>query len=168
MNFKLKLMNNKKFILFLLAIISYTLSILAQNDDLERFENFRSSRIAFITEQINLTPKEAEVFWPVYNEFDSKRQSINKERIKVAGYYLIVKEKLNEQEASEIADKIISLQKKEALLSEEYNSKFKAVLPASKVLRLYYAELQFKKQLLKQLKESRPRHFGKQNNTEKE
>jgi hypothetical protein len=168
MNFKLKLMNYKKIILFLLTIVSSTLPLLAQNDDLERFENFRSSRIAFITEQINLTPKEAEVFWPVYNEFDSKRQSINKEKIKVAGYYIIVKENLNEQEASEIADKIIGLQKKEVLLSEEYNVKFKAVLPASKVLKLYYSELQFKKQLLKQLKESRPRRLGKQNNSDKE
>ena len=168
MNFKLMNMNYRKFILLLLTIVSSIFPLLAQNDDLERFENFRSSRIAFITEQINLTQKEAEVFWPVYNEFDSKRQSLNKEKIKVAGYYIIVKENVNEQEASEIADKIIGLQKKEALLSEEYNSKFKAVLPATKVLKLYYAELQFKKQLLKQLKESRPRRFGKQNNSDKE
>jgi hypothetical protein len=129
----------------------------AQSDEDEKFENFKSRRIAYITEQVKLTPKEAEVFWPVYNEFDSKRQALNKERVKTARYYVTVKENISEKEASELADKVISLQKKEALLSEEYNSKFKAVLPSSKVLRLYQAELQFKRQLLKQLKESNPK-----------
>jgi hypothetical protein len=157
-----------KYILFLLMIFSFYIPIKAQTDDDEKFENFKSRRIAFISEQVKLTPKEAEVFWPVYNEFDAKRQTINKERLKTAKYYLINKESLSENEASDLADKIIALQKKEAQLSEEYNSKFKAVLPSSKVLKLYQAELQFKRQLLKQLKDSNPKTSGRQNKFNKD
>ncbi len=157
-----------KCLLFLSMLCCSFNPIIAQTDDDEKFENFKSRRIAFISEQVKLTPKEAEVFWPVYNEFDTKRQVINKERVKTAKYYLTVKESISEKEASELADKMIDLQKKDALLSGEYNSKFKAVLPASKVLKLYQAELQFKKQLLKQLKESNPKPGLRPNRINKE
>jgi ATP adenylyltransferase/5',5'''-P-1,P-4-tetraphosphate phosphorylase II len=60
---------------------------------------------------------------------------------------------LSESEASEMADKFISCQKQEALLAEEYNKKFKAVLSSTKVLKLYQSEIQFKRRLLKQLRQ---------------
>ena len=37
------------------------------------FEKFKAEKIAYITNALSLTPKEAEVFWPVYNEFEGKK-----------------------------------------------------------------------------------------------
>jgi hypothetical protein len=128
------------------------ISLFAQGGYEGKMEKFKTERITYITNQLNLTPKEAETFWPVYNEFDAKRQKINKERMKLSKQYIDKTNVLTESEASEMADKFVSCQKQEALLTEEYNVKFKAVLPAIKVLKLYQSELQFKRRLLKQLR----------------
>ena len=135
-------------------MVSFTyISVSAQSDIDEKLEKFQSRKIAFITEKLKLTPKEAEVFWPVYNEFDNKRQALNSKRLDAGKNYQQNQNTITEKEASELADLIISLQKKEALLAEEYNTKFKAILPATKVVKLYQVELQFKRELLKKLKE---------------
>ena len=141
-----------RFILLMVMSVIYTSLALCQDELEGRLEKFKSRKIAFITEQLKLTPKEAEVFWPVYNEFDDKRQQINLERIKLAKHYNNISGTISEKEASEMADKYVDLQKQEALLTEEYNKKFKTVLPASKVLKFYQAEVQFKRELLKSLR----------------
>jgi hypothetical protein len=146
-------MKSIKYILTLIVACSAYLAANAQGDVDERLEKFQSNKIAFITEKLKLTPKEAQIFWPVYNEFDTKRQNLNKERLEAAKNYQKNQNTLTEKEASDLADLLISLQKKEALLAEEYNTKFKGVLPATKVVKLYQAELQFKRELLKKLKE---------------
>jgi hypothetical protein len=43
------------------------------------FDKFKAKKIAYITDAINLTPAEAEKFWPVYNEFEQKRFSLMEE-----------------------------------------------------------------------------------------
>jgi predicted O-linked N-acetylglucosamine transferase (SPINDLY family) len=42
-------------------------------------EKIESQRIAFITQELDLTPAEAQAFWPVYNEYDKKRHELNKQ-----------------------------------------------------------------------------------------
>jgi hypothetical protein len=142
-----------KYWIFVSAFSYFAAPLFAQGDAEERMEKFKTQKIAFITDQLNLTSKEAETFWPVYNEFDAKRQAINKERMKLVRQYMKSNNTLSEKEASEMADKFIFYQKQEALLAEEYNSKFKAILPAIKVLKLYQSEIQFKRKLLKQLRQ---------------
>ena len=36
-------------------------------------------KIAYITESLELTPDEAEKFWPIYNEFESKKMAVTKD-----------------------------------------------------------------------------------------
>jgi len=41
-------------------------------------EKIEAQRVAFITQELDLTPDEAKVFWPVYNEYDAKRHEFKK------------------------------------------------------------------------------------------
>lgn len=141
---------NKSIFATLLFLVGFTYTH-AQTEIEEKLEKFKSEKVAFISNELRLTTKEAQSFWPIYNEFDDKRQAINIERLKVTKEQQ--KTALTEKEASDLVDKIISLQKKEALLSEEYSKKFQTVIPATKVLKLYAAEIKFKRYLLKKLKE---------------
>ena len=34
----------------------------------KEFERIQSEKIAFITQELDLSPEEAQVFWPVYNQ----------------------------------------------------------------------------------------------------
>jgi hypothetical protein len=137
--------------LTLACFISNTLS--GQVDIEDKLEKFQAQKVAFITAQLKLSPKEAEMFWPVYNEFDDKKQLLNLQRLKLAKRYKDSEGTISEKEASELADKFVDLQKQEALLAVEYNTRFKTVLPAAKVLKLYQAEVQFKRELLKKLRQ---------------
>ena len=134
-------------------LLSYP--IISQSDIDEKLERFQSQKIAFITNKLKLTPKEAQSFWPTYNDYDAKKQTLNQNKLKTVVRFQNEENKLSEKESADLADLYISLQKQEALLAEEYNAKFKLLLPASKVLKLYQAELQFKRELLKQLKQGK-------------
>ena len=59
---------------------------------------------------------------------------------------------LSDKEIEAITDKYIECQVAEASLQKEYHVKFKKVLSMGKLLKLYEAEHQFKKQLLKEMR----------------
>jgi hypothetical protein len=145
-------MKAKHFALFIVLITSIY-NLFGQDDKEEKLEKFKSQKIAFITEKLQLTTQEAQAFWPVYNEYDNKKQAIQEEKLKTGKYYNQSGDNISEKEASELADRFVGFQMREAQLAEEYNKKFKSVLPANKVLKLYQVEIQFKRQLLKRLKQ---------------
>jgi Spy/CpxP family protein refolding chaperone len=145
---------SKMFWMLLFSVLNIA-CVFGQSEIDEKQEKFQSQKIAFITNKLKLTPKEAQAFWPVYNEYDSRKQNINQSRLKAVVKFQTEGVIFTEKESAELADQYIILQKQEALLAEEFNAKFKSVLPASKVLKLYQAELQFKRELLKLLKQSR-------------
>jgi Spy/CpxP family protein refolding chaperone len=119
-------------------------------------EKFRAMKIAYLTEKLDLTPAEAEKFWPVYNEFQTKKEVIFKE--------LKTLKRANKQEDKEVSDaeiekmlnqRIITKQK-ELDLEKEYLAKFKSVLPISKVGKFYKAEEGFKRDLLRKMRDTPP------------
>ncbi len=65
-------------IVFLCAM---AMTAFAQDDDEsprdpKMLEKIEAARIAFITEELQLTPTESEKFWPIYREFVQKRRNI--------------------------------------------------------------------------------------------
>ncbi|TVR74537.1 MAG: hypothetical protein EA408_02165 [Marinilabiliales bacterium] len=116
------------------------------------FEQVEAERIAFLTRYLELTSDEAKEFWPVYDDYRNRRELLAQERQSAAWYFNQNWRNLEVDEIEEIADKFISLQVKEAKLSEEYHEKFKSVLPAVKVMRLYEAENMFRMQLLRRVR----------------
>ncbi len=116
------------------------------------FEQVEAERIAFLTRYLELTSDEAKEFWPVYNDYRNRRELLTQERQSAAWYFNQNWRNLQVDEIEEIADKFISLQVQEAKLSEEYHEKFRSVLPAVKVMRLYEAENMFRMQLLRRVR----------------
>jgi len=125
----------------------------AQNQGREKLDAYR---IAFFTKRLNLTPQEAEKFWPVYNEFQNKRNSVQMERMQLNRNVNQNELNMSERDMTEAGDKLISLQMQEADLAMEYHKKFKEILSPVKVLRLYQAENQYRMQLLNELKQNQP------------
>jgi len=126
--------------------------ISAQNPNLERLNAYK---IAFFTRKLNLSSQEAEKFWPVYNEFQEKRNEIQLERISLNRDFNQNSFDMNEKELTEAGDKLISLQVDEVNLAVEFHDRFKKILPPLKVLRLYQAENQYRMQLLNELQNKR-------------
>ena len=64
--------------IFTLMIFFCALQLSAQRQmDPKMIEMIKSKKVAFITEQIGLTSKEGEKFWPVYNQLERERMVLN-------------------------------------------------------------------------------------------
>jgi hypothetical protein len=127
-------------------------------------QKLESMRIAFFTERLALTSSEAEKFWPVYRDYNNRKEKINEERRSLIRYISKNGDYLSEKEINESLGKYLTLQKDETNLSEIFNQKFLEILPAKKVLKIYITENQFKAYILNQIKENRqvaPRQKGR-------
>lgn len=119
----------------------------------ERRENIEAMKIAFLTKKLNLTPEEAQVFWPVYNQYKDKLDDLRKKRKQDHKDARKNLEEMADKDVEQMVDAEIVFRQKELDLQKEYHSKFKAVLPIKKVAKLYEAEEQFKRVLLDKLKD---------------
>jgi hypothetical protein len=111
-------------------------------------ERVQALKVAFITKALDLTSAEAEKFWPVYNEYQDKRDAV---RNQLQADYKIIHEqadKLSAEELTRIADEEVALKLKDAQLVSEMHEKLKKILPPKKLAQLYVAEDDFKKYLI--------------------
>jgi hypothetical protein len=138
-----------------IVFLAFVSSASAQETE-EKNDRIQAQKVAFLTERINLTSKEAQIFWPIYNEYQDKKDKINAERRTTREYYKQNALTLSDKEATDILNKFVSIEQQDINLFVEYNDKFKQVLPAKKVMQLYIAENQFKAWLISKLRNSVP------------
>lgn len=149
-SFKFGIMIKRGILILLVLLVIPVLRTSAQNPNFERLDAYK---IAFFTKRLNLTSQEAERFWPVYNEFQEKKNGIQQQRISSVRNSNQNSVNMSEKELTEVGDKLISLQMEEADLALEFHKKFKEILAPVKVLRLYQAENQYRLTLLNELRD---------------
>ena len=143
----------KRKVIVLAIFAAFTLAqVAAQTANRERLDAFK---IAFFTKRLNLSSQEAEKFWPVYNEYQNMRIKIQLERQQLNRAFNQNVANLSDRDITELGDKLIGLEVKEAELAVEFHKRVKTILPPAKVLRLYQAENQYRAQLLNELQERR-------------
>jgi len=138
-------------IITLLAIICF--HVYAQEKrggNPEMFEKIKAEKISFFTSKLDLTPSEAQAFWPVYNEFEKKRFDIQRQKHKFERMPDEEFTKLNEVELEKMTNDYISSFETEAQLLKDYNKQFLKVLPKKKVLMMYRTENEFRSHLIKE------------------
>lgn len=107
-------------------------------------------KIGYFTRRLDLTPQEAQNFWPIYNELQAKRETIKKElREKVKSSES--KGEMTGKQALELIDAQNRSMQLLTDLHKEYSGKFLAVLPPAKVVKIEQVEREFKTVLLKKL-----------------
>ena len=144
------------FILLITSTLSYS-----QNGRVlkQKKEQIKSIKVAYITNELNLTPEEATKFWPLYNEFEEKQNQIRREKLKAhlnriddADF-----DNLSEKEATTLLAQMESSEDELHLLRKKFVANLKSVLPATKILKLKKAEDGFNKKLLQQIRDKRGR-----------
>ena len=156
-------MNRIVITLFLFLFVSS--SSFAQERKGEGREKMRNrieaQKISYITQKLDLSPKEAQAFWPIYNELEKKKHD-NRSKTRVLFKKLYhKKDSIPEAELTKISDQLIDFRLEDAQLDKEYHLKFKKILPAKKILDLYHTEKQFQGMLLRQIKEKGRRQHSK-------
>jgi hypothetical protein len=149
-NFKIFKMKTKVSLFFLFILISSF--VFSQKNEPFDFDKFKAKKIAYLTDALNLTPDEAQKFWPVYNEFEKKRFVLISEKKQIEKKLMERIDDMPDDKYVELSRKLVSFLKLESDLLTEYNERFLKVLPPKKVVQLFIAELDFKGQLLRDYK----------------
>jgi hypothetical protein len=145
--------NLNKTILLLLLVLS-GISLYGQGPRPGR-ERIKTLKIAYLTEQLSLTSKEAQKFWPVYNEHEEKLEAFRKKERKEFGGRFANLDELTNEEAEKMLSSFIERQAEKRNMESEFIKNLKGVIPAKKIIQLFRAEDNFKKRLLQQYRKRR-------------
>jgi Spy/CpxP family protein refolding chaperone len=113
-----------------------------------RLSQLENAKIAYLTDKISLTQDQAQKFWPVYNEFTDKRRDLNK-RLRLLR--MDNADGLTDQQIKDNLTQGLALRQSEVNLEKEYFDKFQKVLTIRQVGKLFMAERQFTKEVLKRV-----------------
>lgn len=149
-------MNIKKIIPLLLLLTSF--SFYAQDGGMkDKKEQIKTLKVAFLTTELDLTTREAEKFWPIYNTFDDKQFEIRYQKMKV------FKDRMNdsalgdmsEKEANVLLNQMESADEELFLLRKKFTKNIREVLSAVKIIKLRKSEEGFNRKLLHQYRGSK-------------
>jgi hypothetical protein len=135
MALNLYLTDMKKIIYILAFITCFGVKSFAQEDK-KNTEKIEALKIAYITKNLNLSPEEAQRFWPVYNKYVAEIKAANQEQ------------RLNNTSELDREDRILSIRKK-------YNSEFGKAISPERVNTFFGLERDFRQLIQKELQERR-------------
>ena len=149
----------KKVISVLCALVVLSMGAFAQGPQGPRRggdngwrERVRAEKVAFLTEEIDLTESEAQVFWPIYNEIQkSQREGFDAVQKAYAAMAKGVQEKKSGKEMEKLVKAYIDAKEQNEGIETKYLNKLLKVLPAEKVARYYVAEEKFRHQQIGRL-----------------
>jgi hypothetical protein len=146
----------KKWI-FSIALSIMALSALQAQPRPERGggERVKALRTAFITNKLNLTPEEAQQFWPVYNQFEADQKKIRDQF--APGKDLMA---MSDAEAEKFLNNQLDMEQNLLNLRKDYLQRMKKVLPVRKVAMLPRLEREFREELLGNLQQMRANRGG--------
>lgn len=116
-------------------------------------EQLEAMKVAFITNRLNLTPDEAQVFWPIYNLYETELEALRAKRKEDRRNMKDDFATATDKEIENYVDGEIAYKQEELDINKKYNTQFKKVLPMKKVAMLYKAQDDYKRELLKQIQE---------------
>ncbi|EAQ40175.1 hypothetical protein MED134_05459 [Dokdonia sp. MED134] len=149
----------KIYITLVLTFIIATTTI-AQEDKESKREKIKALKVAFITERLELTPDEAQTFWPVYNIYDGRVNDIYDTERKVMRELRTDFDTMDEAAATKTLQTIQSLEKQKLDARAELLSGLKDKITSKKTLVLFKAENDFRRDLIRKLRGDKGRNRG--------
>ena len=141
------------------AIISMS-HAMAQPPKQNWHDKMMSEKIGYLTAQLELTPEEAQVFWPVYNQIAEKNKELNKavgEAYKALT--LALKEgTASDKEIDKLLDNYLAAKQAQKNNGKGDAAQYRKVLPSKKVAKLYIAEENYRRHQINRMK---PHHGPK-------
>lgn len=119
----------------------------------DRWEKYRSEKVAFLTSNLELTPAEAEKFWPIYNQMDNERWEAQKMRREMEEKVHDAGDAMTDKEVIKLTREFAENMQKEGALLAKYNEEFLKILPPKKVLNLYKGEKDFRMYMIKKYRD---------------
>lgn len=97
-------------------------------------QNIEALKVAFISKELDLTPEEAQKFWPVYNQYSKELRTTIKD----------------DEDVLDRDEKVLNLRKR-------YKDQFTKMLGQERMNRIFNAEGRFRQLLIKSLRNQNQR-----------
>lgn len=111
-----------------------------------------SEKIAFLSVEIDITPEEAQTFWPIYNQVNQER---DKAMARIFRAYKeldeAIKEGRSSKEIGNLLEKYLEAQEEQRKVESKVAERYGKVLPMDKIAKLYVAEEKFRRNHIRKL-----------------
>lgn len=138
---------SKYLIVVVLALFSLTRTAVSAHQEGDWQEKMKAERVAFLTTAMELTPAEAEKFWPVYNSMEAERRASFG---KVMRAYKALSDGVaagkSDKELEVLVNDYTTANKNSHSIEAKYTPQLMKVLSVSKVAKLFVAEEEFRRQ----------------------
>lgn len=143
-------MKTHKFSFIILLLIGFSISQAQDRPVKERVKDkINTQRVAYITNQLELSESEAQKFWPIYNSYTGELEQLK------SSLDINLKKDVSDKEAEDMIISMLDGRAKEIEIQKKYVQKLKTAIPARKIVRLYRAEREFREKLISGIRERR-------------
>ncbi len=137
----------KKTIFFVLIAILGGSASMAQGqikDEWQVFKDaFKREKKDIVSDYMRVSPDQASKFWPVYEEYGQKRAAIGKDRINIIGDYGSQLSGITDDQAKDLANRIMKNDKSLLKLDQKYFKKFNKAVGGVKAAQYMQMEQYF-------------------------
>lgn len=124
-----------------------------EKDGSEKWERIKALKVAFFTQELQLTDKLAEKFWPIYNKYERARYELHKRE----NVDLDNMECINEEEANHLLDEFLTVENEEYKIKKQLFRDLREIISAKDVIKLQKLEDEFHKKLIKEYRSKKER-----------
>lgn len=132
-----------------LIVLTLTAHVAVGQTDMNGRQKIESAKIGMITNRLNLTTEQAPQFWAIYNEYNGKKQELNR-RVRQLNNEP-GRTNLNNDQLLNGLREVNATKQKLADLDDEYMGRFLKVISPAQLAELYKTEQVFNKMLLQRL-----------------
>ncbi|MBO4757732.1 MAG: hypothetical protein J5577_04695 [Bacteroidales bacterium] len=157
-------------------LLAVSVAAFGQNNGMGDFarqwqERIESEKIAFLTNEMSLTPKEAQTFWPIYNQAQKEQREAIEASMKTFGELdKALRDGKTGNEINALLEKYTKAIDSQDV-SSKYLKEYLKVLPAEKVAKLFLGEEKFRQSQINRLRQpmgggqpmGQPGNFGNGN-----
>ncbi|HQU32574.1 MAG: hypothetical protein HRU72_14575 [Planctomycetia bacterium] len=137
---------NKLFCAGFMAAMAWTVTVSAQDKPADNMQilvdKVRADKKLIVADNMQLTENEAKGFWPIYSQYQDELFLIRARSAKLISDYRNAynNNAMTEDVARTLLDEYINIESLTLKLRKKYISKFREVLPETKVVRYYQIE----------------------------
>jgi len=130
----------------LLALSSVLTANAQDNKKKSGYDRMKAEKIAYLTDVMDLTPAEAERFWPVYNQAEAEGKQCWKQIYEIyKELERSIDEGKSDSEISDLLDKYIKALEADNGMERKYTTEYRKILSNEKIARLYIGEENFRR-----------------------
>lgn len=137
-----------KSLITLLLTLAFGVTIAQNKKALEKIE---AAKIALISKRLELSPEQAEKFWPLYNQYTKQRKEARSE-FDIARKQFDA-ENATEEEYKRLLDIGQKVKERQLGLEQQYSDRLLKVISNRQMLNLRKAEGDFRRMLLERMRE---------------